>query len=87
MDINPSNLGKPLYDEDQVITYKDLQKFIDELDLLFEDELLTPEEEDRFHSVIETLIALQGWLTFEKKSKIVWNDEYWEEEEEQEYED
>jgi hypothetical protein len=66
MDINPNNLGKPLYDEDQVITQQDLEGFINQLDILFETVALSEEEAQSFDAVMETLIALQDWLRYNK---------------------
>jgi hypothetical protein len=93
MDINPNNLGKPLYDEDQVITQQDLEGFINQLDILFETVALSEEEAQSFDAVMETLIALQDWLRYNKRKQINWSEtKYWEEEpdgnyyEEDEYE-
>lgn len=78
-EINPNNLGKPVYDEDQVILFKDLQMFIDDLDATCEGSQMTPDEMIAYNAVIETLLTLQDWLKVGKRIKIDWGTSYWEE--------
>jgi len=77
MDIDPKNLGKPLYDEDQVITERDLQRFIDELDYLFDTIKLSSDEVVIYEAVLETLVELQNWIKFKKQNKINWDEDFW----------
>lgn len=77
MEIDPRNLGKPLYDEDQVITENDLQAFINELDFLFETIRLTEDEIIVYDAVLETLCELQKWIKYKKQAKIQWNENFW----------
>lgn len=79
MEINPNDLGKPLYDEDQVILYKDLQNFLDDLDEYCEGSQMSPDEMIAYNAVIETLLTLQDWLRVGKIMKINWRDNYSEE--------
>jgi len=79
MSLDPKNLGKPVYDADQVILVQDLRVFIDELDSLCEMDEMTDEEIIAYNAVIETLLTLQDWLLAGKKMNISWSDHYSEE--------
>lgn len=78
-EINPNNLGKPLYDADQVILFQDLQSFIDDLDDTCEGSQMSPDEMIAYNAVIETLLTLQDWLKVGKRIKIDWGNNYSEE--------
>ena len=75
MEINPYNLGTVVYTEDQVITTKDLEIMIGQLDILFSSVELTPDEAHSFDAVLETLLALQDWIILNKQKPINWGEQ------------
>lgn len=71
-EINPYNLGKLVYEYDQIITIQDLNHLIGELDDLFDKTTLSNDELETFTTILDTLMILQDWLLSHKQMDIRW---------------
>lgn len=70
MEIDPYNLGQPVYKEDQVLTTEDLRKIINELVASTADEILTSTEAERFDAALGTLTNLYDWVKLGKPTEM-----------------
>ena len=61
-DIDPSNLGPPVYKYDQIITVSDIKNMMIVLGAQMEDQNNTEIEEDRYETVIRVLEILIVWV-------------------------
>jgi len=76
-EIDPHNLGQPVYKYDQVITQEDLINIINELMAKVSGVILTSSEVERFDAAIGTLSNLQEWLKLGKPEYVPPEDERW----------